>query len=196
VIRAILFDWTNVIATDGYWIWLRDNVVNFDEHRDLLEDLAQQVDKAAISRDEFEHRISWNTGVNQDTIWPGVVANIAIDNDLIDLIEGLKVNYKVALLANFVFEWLDEILRFHDLYRVFDEVVISSLYKARKPEPEIYQKALDLLNVNPTEALLIDDKQSYVDGAQLCGMSALLYTTMPNLRQDLYKEGVELGIRK
>jgi hypothetical protein len=77
MIQAILFDWTRVLATDGYWIWLQDNVVDFEEQCNLLEDLAQQVDRAAISRDEFEKSLAQITGVNQNQLWPGIATTLS-----------------------------------------------------------------------------------------------------------------------
>ncbi|MGO0578306.1 HAD family hydrolase [Ornithinimicrobium panacihumi] len=53
-----------------------------------------------------------------------------------------------------------------------DAAVLSCEVRAVKPEPAIYQKALDLLEVSPHEALLIDDQAAYCQGALEVGLQA------------------------
>lgn len=60
------------------------------------------------------------------------------------------------------------------LDELFDDVVDSSLVGLRKPDPRIYELALDRLGVAASEAVFIDDAPGNVDGARAVGMAAVL----------------------
>jgi putative hydrolase of the HAD superfamily len=55
-----------------------------------------------------------------------------------------------------------------------DDMVLSCEVGAAKPDPQIYEIALDRLGVDATEALFVDDQQRYCDGAAAVGMHAVL----------------------
>jgi putative hydrolase of the HAD superfamily len=65
-------------------------------------------------------------------------------------------------------------------------VALSSCYLGmRKPNPEIYKRAIDILGVKLGRILFIDDRQSNVDFAADSGLKAILFTGETNLRRQL-----------
>jgi len=56
----------------------------------------------------------------------------------------------------------------------FDAVVLSFEVGSRKPEPAIYQHALDRLGARGTDAVFVDDQAAYCDGARALGMDTRL----------------------
>ena len=60
------------------------------------------------------------------------------------------------------------------LYDEADAVVLSFEIGAAKPSPEIYRAALDRLNVEPENALFVDDQAPYCDGAAALGIQTVL----------------------
>lgn len=190
MIKAVIFDWAGVVAVDGYWVWLREKVDNIDEVKETFHTLGNRVDKGEISAKEFVSLISEHTGRSVETIWPEVREKILLNHELIDIIKQLRKKYKTALLSNFVFEWLNEIMTDHKLYELFDEVIISSKHGMIKPEPEIFQKMLDLLQVNKDEVIFIDDRDYQVAGAKAFGIKTFLYTSNEQLVKDLASYGV------
>ena len=36
MIKAILFDWAGVIAADGYWIWLDENIEDLESKKTCI----------------------------------------------------------------------------------------------------------------------------------------------------------------
>ena len=68
---------------------------------------------------------------------------------------------------------------------LFGAVVVSSEVGHAKPEPEIYKIMLSRMEVNPEEALMIDDGQANIDGAKRVGMAGHLFTTVQELRDML-----------
>ena len=60
---------------------------------------------------------------------------------------------------------------------LFDAVVISGEVGMRKPEPEIFRYTVDLLGVEPTEAVFVDDLPFNVQGAVDMGIVGVLHTS-------------------
>ena len=57
----------------------------------------------------------------------------------------------------------------------FDELILSFEVGSRKPEPQIYQIALDRLGVTqPARALFVDDQPDYCEGAAAVGIKTVL----------------------
>jgi putative hydrolase of the HAD superfamily len=59
----------------------------------------------------------------------------------------------------------------------FDEVTFSYEHGVVKPRAAIYESAIHGLNVEPGEALFIDDRSTNVEGARAVGLQAHLYST-------------------
>ena len=83
---------------------------------------------------------------------------------------------------------------FHEKERAFfahfRDIVVSGEVKLLKPDPAIYYLALDRFRLRPDEALLIDDRQINVYGAEAVGMKAHLFTGAADLRARLEAEGL------
>ncbi len=56
---------------------------------------------------------------------------------------------------------------------LFDTVVLSAAEGVRKPNPRMYQLALDRLSVAPEEAVFLDDFAAMVEGARAVGLHAI-----------------------
>jgi putative hydrolase of the HAD superfamily len=70
--------------------------------------------------------------------------------------------------------------------RNYFKVAFSSCYVGlRKPEPAIYQRALDILGLPPERVLFIDDRVENVDGAVAAGISAIQFQGAESLRGEL-----------
>jgi putative hydrolase of the HAD superfamily len=66
------------------------------------------------------------------------------------------------------------------------EIAFSSCYVGlRKPHPEIYKRAIDILGLAPERILFIDDRQSNVDAAASTGLQAIRFTGEQDLRRQL-----------
>jgi putative hydrolase of the HAD superfamily len=63
-----------------------------------------------------------------------------------------------------------------ELEERFDVVVISEQEKLRKPEPEIYRRALERIAVAADECLYLDDIEENLTPARALGMTAWLVT--------------------
>jgi putative hydrolase of the HAD superfamily len=62
---------------------------------------------------------------------------------------------------------------------LFDATVISGEVGLHKPEPEIYRLACERLDVEPGEAVFVDDLRENCEGAEAVGMTAVLHRETP-----------------
>jgi len=78
---------------------------------------------------------------------------------------------RVALVSN---HWCHECvlatMERDGLLKYFDAIVTSDLVGYCKPDRHIYEAALRLLNVNPSEAIFVDDNHANVEGALNAGL--------------------------
>jgi epoxide hydrolase-like predicted phosphatase len=56
---------------------------------------------------------------------------------------------------------------------LFDAVVISGEVGMRKPEPEIFQHAAELIGLPPAACVFVDDVEANIVAAQACGMTGV-----------------------
>ena len=192
MIKAIIFDWAGVFAVDGYWVWLRKNISDIENKQKYFQELSEDVDSAKIPHSEFMRILSLESKKTENQVWQEIKKEIILNQELIAFIKKIKKKYKIGLLSNFTFSWLNEILTENNLWELFDENVISSQYKMIKPNSEIFEKILEKLNIKPEEAIFIDDRQMHVDGAEKVGIKSFLFKNNEQLVSDLQKFGVEI----
>jgi len=63
--------------------------------------------------------------------------------------------------------------------------VVSGEEKTRKPFPEFYQRLLNRYNVNPAQALFIDDNFRNVKAAETLGITSIHFESPAKLLTDL-----------
>jgi len=106
---------------------------------------------------------------------------------MLELFKGLKESgkYKLYALSNWSAETWPIALSKYDFLNWFDGLVISGLEGIRKPAPEFYRLLLDRYNVDPAEALFIDDNYRNVLAAREMGIASIHFTNAGELRKEL-----------
>ena len=78
-------------------------------------------------------------------------------------------------------------MKTHDLEKYFDEIVISSEIGLIKPEPAVFEHILQKLEVKPEECIFTDDNPKHTDAATKTGIHCIVYTSVPELKQQIEK---------
>ncbi|MBE2198174.1 MAG: HAD family phosphatase [Anaerolinea sp.] len=106
------------------------------------------------------------------------------DTELFTYIHTLKPNYKLGIISDAssetrekVKEWINE-----DLFEV---IVISAEEGVCKPNPLIYQIALQKLAVEAPASVFIDDRIKNIETAQSLGMKAIHYKEYAQMKLEL-----------
>ncbi len=112
----------------------------------------------------------------------------------VDFIKDLKKNgYKVYLLSNYGknnYSYAKDNFKF---IPYADGGVISYEIKRIKPEPEIYKALIDRYDINPEEAVFLDDCLPNLEGAKPFGFRTVHVTDFNKALEDLRKLGVKIG---
>lgn len=125
----------------------------------------------ALLADELGRR---GSPVSADGLVDRVIGGLA---DLSDTMVGLvrrarAAGLRTALLSNSWGEhYPDELFA-----ELFDVVVVSGRVGMRKPEARIYRHVADLLGLEPSECVLVDDLPHNIHGAAAVGMVGVLHT--------------------
>jgi epoxide hydrolase-like predicted phosphatase len=95
-----------------------------------------------------------------------------IDHEILDFLRSIKPKFKVALISNAWSGLRNYIVRekFDD---VFDHMIISAEVGVAKPDAKIYHIALEQLQVQPEEAVFVDDFIENIEACEEIGMGAI-----------------------
>jgi putative hydrolase of the HAD superfamily len=89
------------------------------------------------------------------------------------ILSNMQADMAKHARANFA--WLKE----------FDAHIFSCEKRATKPDPAIYQACIAALNVEPSRALFVDDREENLEGARACGIIGIRFESMGQLANDL-----------
>ena len=107
--------------------------------------------------------------------------------EAVDIFRELKQNpaLKIYALTNWSAETFPVALERFDFLHWFDGRVVSGEEKTRKPFPEFYRILLQRYNVNPGQALLIDDNIRNIKAADAMGIKGLHFINPRQMKNDL-----------
>ena len=95
-----------------------------------------------------------------------------------EVLGSLKKKFKLAIVSN-TLTWGDRevtrALRRKNLTKYFDAIVTSVDAGSRKPQDAIFKKALDELEANPRETVMVGDRvDTDISGANRIGITSIL----------------------
>lgn len=96
-----------------------------------------------------------------------------LDTRLVEYIRGLRRLYKTGIISNGMNNTRAMIDGPWGMGALFDAIVISSEVGIMKPDRRIYLHTLQRLDVQPEQAVFIDDFQHNIAGAQSIGMQGI-----------------------
>ena len=112
------------------------------------------------------------------------------DDPLLDWIAGKRGPYRTGILSN-AWPAARQFLTSHPkIVAAFEAIVISAEEGLRKPQPEIYERALKRLNVSASEAVFVDDVLENVEAARAIGLAAIHFKAGLDIPVEMAKLGV------
>jgi putative hydrolase of the HAD superfamily len=104
----------------------------------------------------------------------------------IRLLEDLAAaGLNLYLLSNMPEATYQILIKRHDFFRHFKQLVISGKILMLKPEPAIYKHLVDTTGIVPAESVFIDDLLRNVIAARESGLAAIQFTTPQACRDEL-----------
>ncbi|MFN2544725.1 MAG: HAD family hydrolase [Actinomycetota bacterium] len=103
------------------------------------------------------------------------LANYRLFEDAVPALEHLESSgFQLGLVSNFE-DWLERLLDALDVTRFFDVRVISGAEGVEKPDPRIFELALERAGVEPKDSAYVGDNVHFdIEPAQEVGMLAVL----------------------
>ena len=89
-------------------------------------------------------------------------------------VRSLRPRYRVATLSNAFSDARSECLKRYQLDEMVDLMVFSAEQGMAKPDPEIYQRTLEMLGLPAGSVIFFDDRSENVDAARSVGLTAFV----------------------
>ncbi len=183
MIRAILFDFGGVLATEGFREGLREigrkNGLDpdrfFSEATELVFETGYVTGMA--TEQEYWEAVRRKTGIkgDDDSLRKELMERFSIDRDLLRFADRLRLKgYTTGILSDQT-NWLDEINEKEDIFSHFDHVFNSYHLHKSKRDPSVFTDVAEKLGLRPAEILFVDDNEGNIKRAESTGMKGYLY---------------------
>ena len=114
---------------------------------------------------------------------------LKIKRGLKELIAFLKSkNIKIAVASSSKFDKIQTRFKEANInINDFDYIIGGDMVTAPKPDPQIYLKSCEVLNVNPKNAIALEDSDSGIRSAASAGMKAILIPDIKKPSEEILK---------
>ena len=111
-----------------------------------------------------------------------------------DIVKSLSADgYKLGIISDTIKPHVECLAR-HGLFNNFLTKVFSCEVGLRKPDPKIFQIALQQLNSIPENTIFIDDNPDIIRAVEKLGINGIFFKNDNQLRNDLENLGVKIKI--
>ena len=197
-IKAILFDFGKVLTlAPNQDVWAR-----IQQLTGLPEPLLQE--RYWGMRDDYDEGL-----LTGDVYWESIAGRLLTRADLeklqaadVDLWTDMNTpmlewvgalhaaGFRTGILSNMPDAMADGICSRFDWVARFDHTIWSHALKLRKPQPEIYLRAIEGLHTPPENILFIDDKAENIAAAETAGMQTVLYSDHDAFVREMNSRGL------
>jgi HAD superfamily hydrolase (TIGR01509 family) len=201
MLKTILFDMGNVLVYFSHERMVKQIAEVCGQQAEsvgefLLDSgLQWEFERGLIGEGEFHRRVEAFAGRDvdyRDLLQAG--ADIFWRNDsILPVLDGLKtLGVRLVVLSNTCASHFEFVRRRFDCLGYFDDFVLSCEVGAIKPEPAIYEAALERIACAPSECFYTDDVERNVEAARAFGLRAHVYTDADALVAQLDDLGLAL----
>jgi putative hydrolase of the HAD superfamily len=181
--KVIYFDCFGVLSSP-ILVKVFEKYIDDEVERQIWVDKLTDLDLGTLSEDDLIRQLSKRTGATENDIWVDINNMPKLNHQLLDYIrDELKSKYTIGLLTNITTTIIYRIMSEH--LALFDITLISSELGLVKPDPRVFQIAIEKAGVDPSEILFIDDREENVLAAQALGINGIVYTDFVSLQQEL-----------
>jgi epoxide hydrolase-like predicted phosphatase len=199
--RGLIVDWGGVLTMPIHTAissWLEVTGVDRDHYGAVVRRWVEpppgevspvhRLERGEIAVEEFEHLLSAalaqeGSPVEAAGLIGQMFADLAIYEDSMTSLvtRAHAAGVRTALLSN---SWGNEYDR-SEWHEMFDAVVISGEVGMRKPEPEIFELALDRIGLPAAECVFVDDVAPNIAAAAEAGLVGIVHRTFEETAREL-----------
>ena len=159
--------------------------MEWNEMQDAGRSVKEATEELCLKHPEWKEYIEAYYGKWKDMLGGAIEGTVEIFKQLKE-----SGRYKIYALTNWSAELFPYALETYEFLHWFDGRVVSGEEKMRKPNPDFYQVLLDRFNVQPGEALFIDDNYRNIKAAEELGIKSIHFTSPSELRKGLNNLGL------
>jgi HAD superfamily hydrolase (TIGR01509 family) len=142
--------WGQIVGGNG--------ATDFDPVAYLAEKSGQSIDADLMRADK---RVRDRQLIAYQDVLPGVR----------DYLETARlIGLQTAIVSSSTHDWVDNQLKRLGLFEAFDRIICREDAARPKPNPDLFLKALDALNVRPEEAIVFEDSPNGVRAGKAAGI--------------------------
>ncbi len=187
MIKAVIFDCFGVLMVEARQSFAEKHSDKFDEIKEII----RQADSGLIDRADQLKAYADITGENPELIESYLLNEHRLNEPLVEMIKALKSSYKIGMISNIGTDWYSRLVP-KDVRELFDQTILSGDVGMVKPYPEIFEFALEKMELLPSETIFIDDILDNCEGAKAIGIEAVFYKSVATATQTLSKYGVNI----
>ncbi len=105
----------------------------------------------------------------------------------IEMLDQLAKKFRLGIITNALPSRRHHELQISNLIKYFDPVIISWEVGIQKPDKKIYEIGIEKSAVSPENAIFIDDKPKFLDGAKAAGIKDLILFTNREVESEFLK---------
>ncbi|MEU9005275.1 HAD-IA family hydrolase [Streptomyces sp. NPDC048551] len=136
--------------------------------------LTHELERGTLTQTDWNEAAAPKLGVSPDNLMGRIFADLRPEQTLIDAAAAaVRAGIKVGILSNSVGLTPWNLYDGYELETLYHGVVISECHGMRKPDPEIFEVMLKLLDMAAEECVFVDDTEEYVRAAEKLGFSGV-----------------------
>lgn len=184
MIRAVIFDMGGVLVRSedeqprqqlADWLGISPEELI---RQVFVVESAQRATVGEISEQQHWRNVQAHFGLKDEQMlefqrlfWAGD----RVDRALLNFIDGLRPQFRTALLSNAWDGARAVLTEKYQALSVFDETVFSAEVRLAKPDPAIYNLILGRLGMQPHETIFVDDFVENIEAAKELGIHAIRF---------------------
>lgn len=183
---AVLVDWNPHYVFDRYFgdkdkaDWFLDNVCTYPWN--LKQDAGRPISEAEAELiplwPEYEKEIKMYYGEFLSMIG-GMLPGME------ECLTELKKEYHLFGLSNWSGETFALVEHKYPIFSLMEDIVLSGRVKMLKPNKDIFEYAIERFGIKAQESVFIDDRLENVEGAEACGIHAILFKNRDQLLKEI-----------
>lgn len=197
-IKALFWDIGGVLLTNGWDREQRAEVIahyglDAEEFNERHKMVFPELELGRVSLTEYMQQVVFYTprDFSPEDFRAAMEAQSQPKDDSLALARDLATRWRMYALNNEGYDLNEYRIKKYALNDFLLAFVSSCYLGIMKPNPAIYRLALNLAQVQPHEAVMIDDRIQNVEAARSVGMQAIQFVDAAQLKAELAALGVQ-----
>ncbi|PKL47635.1 MAG: HAD family phosphatase [Nitrospira bacterium HGW-Nitrospira-1] len=200
MIKAVLFDFGGVIASEGF----REGIAAIAKKKNLdeqsffrtAEDIIYKTGYVTGKAKEkvFWETLSRETGIKEDyrRLRIEILRRFVLRPEMLSLVEKLRDQGFVAAILSDQTNWLDEINRKKPFYNRFDYVINSYVLGKSKRDASVFRDVAKIIGIKPHLMLFVDDNVQNIRRAEETGLRTIQFTGIEDFKSRLEAAKIQI----